>query len=120
MDNDAVLCFLSPTVRTQLSRCTRELVFLILCTAFTWVCPAPRSRLSLATLSSSDVYHLTRFKTRDIKRVPRSLRLPKRITTPSGRPFTREEVFLLLVRLAWPLHLQTIQLFFWVQTFGHF
>lgn len=113
MDSDAVLPFLSTSVRVQLRACSGELVFLILCMLFSWVTPPPKIQISLSTLSSKEVYHLTHFKPKNIKYMTWLLHLPDRITISSGWSFHCEEtLFLLLVSLVWPLRLQTIQLFF--------
>jgi hypothetical protein len=93
--------------------CTEEILLLSLFTEFKWETRPRKKRIDIADLSSNDVKQLTRFTIGEIKRIRRLLGIPDRFSTPARVPFHGDEgLFLLLCRLAHPIQIKSLELFF--------
>jgi hypothetical protein len=111
-DLDALLQLIDPETRAELNKCSKVVVFLYLIEAFRWQAPQ-RERIALSTLTAYDVYHFTRFRLEDLKKIRRLLRIPDRFSTRSNTPLSGDEaLFLFLTRLAFPWRLKTLELLF--------
>jgi hypothetical protein len=93
--------------------CTEEILLLHLFNEFEWETSPRKKRIDIVDLSSTDVKHLTRFTIGEIKRIRRLLGIPDRLSTPARVPFHGDEaLFLLLCRLAHPIKVRSLELFF--------
>jgi hypothetical protein len=93
--------------------CTEEIMLLHLFNEFEWETSPRKRRIDIVDLSSTDVKHLTRFTISEIKRIRRLLGIPDRFSTPARVPFHGDEaLFLLLCRLAHPIKVRSLELFF--------
>jgi hypothetical protein len=93
--------------------CTEEILLLHLFNEFEWETSPRKKRIDIVDLSPTDVKHLTRFTISEIKRIRRLLGIPDRFSTPARVPFHGDEaLFLLLCRLAHPIKVRSLELFF--------
>jgi hypothetical protein len=93
--------------------CTEEILLLHLFSELEWETSPRKKRIDIADLSSSDVKHLTRFTIGEIKQIRCLLGIPDRFSTPARVPLHGDEgLFLLLCRLAHPIQVKSLELFF--------
>jgi hypothetical protein len=92
---------------------TPETMDAYLAARFSSLIPEPRMRISFTTFNETTIKHMTRFTGQQVQKIAGLLRLPERAVTRSRHSFTGDEgLFLLLLRLAHPLRLKTIDALF--------